>query len=344
MHRIRGRDNRKGEQMRRKWLAVGIILLFLGTCIIPTIGQTTEKQSESRGTWLYVGGDGPGNYSRIQDAIDNASEGDTVFVYDDSSPYYENIVIDKKIRVIGEDKNSTVIDARNKDHVVEICTNHSSIEYFTLQNTSWRHAGIKINSCNDVLVRNNIIRDCYEGIVHRGSFCEFSYNFIQMDTIGIESEYVESSFTFIHHNIFQGTSMWETGVVLRQSKHCIIANNMFKDSELALMIWFSVRNRIYQNTFLNNKDGIFLQGSCFNVLSRNSFIGNDAHAYFETPYLWPYYNRWVRNYWDDLGNLRVKRIPGTWFFSIYPGEESYINKSNFDWHPAQEPYDIPGVS
>jgi len=29
--------------MKTKWLAVGIILLFLGTCVIPTIAQNTEK-------------------------------------------------------------------------------------------------------------------------------------------------------------------------------------------------------------------------------------------------------------------------------------------------------------
>jgi hypothetical protein len=77
--------------MKRKWLAVGIILLFVGTCIIPAVAQDTEKPSEptSRGSWLYVGGSGPGNYSKIQDAVDNTSDGDTVFVYDDASPYLD---------------------------------------------------------------------------------------------------------------------------------------------------------------------------------------------------------------------------------------------------------------
>ena len=68
--------------MKRKWLAVGIILLFIGTAIIPSSGQNIEKSSSaSRGNWLYVGGSGPGNYTKIQDAIDNASDGDTLFVY-----------------------------------------------------------------------------------------------------------------------------------------------------------------------------------------------------------------------------------------------------------------------
>ena len=97
--------------MKQKCLAVGIILLFIGTAIIPSNGQITEKSSQptSRGHWLYVGGSGPGNYSRIQDAINDSTDGDTVFVYDESSPYYQNILIDKSIRVIGEDKNTTTI-------------------------------------------------------------------------------------------------------------------------------------------------------------------------------------------------------------------------------------------
>jgi len=56
--------------MKRKLLGVGIILLFVGTCIIPVTAQDTKKsQSTSRGDWLYVGGSGPGNFTRIQDAI-----------------------------------------------------------------------------------------------------------------------------------------------------------------------------------------------------------------------------------------------------------------------------------
>ena len=97
--------------MKRKWLAIGIILLFVGVTIAPAMAQVNEKfQSTTRGNWLYVGGSGPGNYTRIQDAIDNACDGDTVFVYDDSSPYYEKIFIDKSIHVLGENKNTTVID------------------------------------------------------------------------------------------------------------------------------------------------------------------------------------------------------------------------------------------
>ena len=59
-------------------MVVGIILLFVGTSIIPSTAQNLEKTSSatSRSNWLYVGGSGPGNYTRIQDAIDASNDGD----------------------------------------------------------------------------------------------------------------------------------------------------------------------------------------------------------------------------------------------------------------------------
>jgi hypothetical protein len=50
----------KGSLPTRKGLAVGIILLFVATGIIPSTAQKIEKPSQpvSRGHWLYKGGSG----------------------------------------------------------------------------------------------------------------------------------------------------------------------------------------------------------------------------------------------------------------------------------------------
>ena len=72
----------------KKLLAVAIIFLFFGMIIFPSSGIQIQNKtiivSSNRGNTLYVGGNGSNNYTKIQDAIDDASDGDTVFVYDES--------------------------------------------------------------------------------------------------------------------------------------------------------------------------------------------------------------------------------------------------------------------
>ena len=83
------------------------------------------------GITLYVGGSGPDNYTKIQDAIDNASDGDTIFVY--SGTYFEHVVVDKQLYLIGEDKNSTIIDGEGSEDVVVIYADGVTIQQFTIR-------------------------------------------------------------------------------------------------------------------------------------------------------------------------------------------------------------------
>jgi hypothetical protein len=124
--------------MKRKCLVVGIVLLFIGTIVVPSTAQNIEKSSASRGHWLYVGGSGPGNYTRIQSAINAAAEGDTIYVFNDSSPYKERLTINKKITLIGEDQATTFIDSpgyQYNDSVISIWANTVTISSFTIDCT-----------------------------------------------------------------------------------------------------------------------------------------------------------------------------------------------------------------
>ena len=98
--------------MKKKIIGILVCMLLISTVVLPVSGTLTVDRTSKpllyRGT-LYVGGSGPGNYSTIQSAINDAVDDDTVFVYDDSSPYNENVVVDKSIELTGEDKNTTIM-------------------------------------------------------------------------------------------------------------------------------------------------------------------------------------------------------------------------------------------
>ena len=89
--------------MRKRIRIILICIMLVVTCITLVFPAETVKAS---GTILYVGGTGFGNYTRIQDAIDNASDGFTIFVY--NGTYYENIIVEKEIILKGENKNQSL--------------------------------------------------------------------------------------------------------------------------------------------------------------------------------------------------------------------------------------------
>ena len=155
----------KKRLLLNKCLAFGIILLFIGTCIIPTFAQNTEKSSvpASRGSWLYVGGSGPGNYSRINDALDNASNGDTIFVYDDSAPYHEVVSIDKSVTVQGENRETTVIESNASTSPINLYADGIVFMNFTI---IAYESGIRLYYTNDTTVSScNILTRYGEGLI-----------------------------------------------------------------------------------------------------------------------------------------------------------------------------------
>lgn len=146
----------------KKSIAIGIISLF----IIGTIGhmavgfdtgeyQPKEKSLLHFGNTFYVGGSGPGNFSTIQEAIDHAYDGDTIFVY--NGTYKEHIIIDKQINLVGENRNNTIIHGQyeyNKD-VVYIIANQASISRFSIKYSGELSTGLSCTDCS-----YNIISDC----------------------------------------------------------------------------------------------------------------------------------------------------------------------------------------
>ncbi len=85
------------KKLVAKSMIVGIVLLCIGASSVTAV-NIQPSQPMGRGI-LYVGGGGPGNYTSIQEAIDNSTTGDTIFVY--AGTYAENI--DTKLKKVASD-------------------------------------------------------------------------------------------------------------------------------------------------------------------------------------------------------------------------------------------------
>jgi len=243
---------------KKQILAIVVIFLFLGLAFAPSISSRTEQSSMSilGGDILYVGGSGEGNYSRIQDAIDNASDGDTVFVYDDSSPYYENVVVDKSINVIGENKDTTIIDAQGVDDVVYVFADEVYISGFTIKySDDWEvDAGIEISNGSYY----TYIEDC---IIKDNRFGIFAEN----------GSHTTINECIINDNLDGSLIMWST--------NWTIINSIFMNRQWNLWIHNSHHNNINNCTFSNSSynyfasRGIDFTGSGYNTV-KNCEITN----------------------------------------------------------------------
>lgn len=88
----------------------------------------------SAATWT-VDDSGGANYTQIQDAIDNANEGDTIFVY--NGIYYENIIINKGLILQGENKDATILQASHNTNAIRI----NNVANITITNMTIKDGG-----------------------------------------------------------------------------------------------------------------------------------------------------------------------------------------------------------
>jgi len=335
---------------RVQYIVISILILN-SVLALPISGENTIHKTSIE-TVFYVGGSGPGNYTCIQDAIDNASDNDTVYVY--NGTYYENIEINKSIVVEGEDKNTTIIDGGGKSNVVDISANEVVVTGFTIQNSGINefYAGFLINSINNEIFGNSIINNG-KGIVllEDAMWNKIKNNFISFNEYGIDL-YMGSNYCTIIRNVIKQNNF--SGIFLGSNYNEIIKNKILENNQNGINIQNSYNN-ISFNIISDNVNGIFivLRGQqnaifsnhitrneysiltsnfdidrkfCFNYIYCNNFIENEniAYNFFNFRYLLNFFNNnFENNYWD-----RPRILP------------KYIPYFNFDWHPAKEQYDI----
>jgi len=124
-------------------------------------------------TIWYVDGDnvtGPWNgtkehpYQNITNALEHAIDGDTIFVH--SGMYFENVIVNISVSIVGEDRSSTIVDGNGTINVISIRANNVSIQNFTIKNSGpdFDDCGIFVDGSSRVNISHNTISNNNNGI------------------------------------------------------------------------------------------------------------------------------------------------------------------------------------
>jgi parallel beta-helix repeat protein len=174
----------------------------------------------------------PDDYATIQEAIDNAAEGDTVYV--ESGVYIENLVINKFISLIGKNKDTTIIYCNDNIHpTVLVSKNGVNITGFTIQNNvpspSNTRGGLAafhllhVSYCN--IYQNIMVTSGYGVWLYSSHYNNIFDNTIKNTNYGI---FVEFS---LNNTITRNTASkgWN-GIWLQTSSNNILRNNNMTDN------------------------------------------------------------------------------------------------------------------
>jgi parallel beta-helix repeat protein len=218
-------------------------------------------------------GTGPEDFKTIQEAINNATDGDTIFVR--NGTYYENVIINKSITLMGENRDFTIINGNKTGHVVTIEANNVSIQGFTIMKSGGDipYSGIFVKPpyTGNVITSNEIIENYY-GISLFSSNNIVSGNLISKNTYGI-------SLTSCGNNIVSNNTIFSSindGICFFSSFNNFVSNNFNSFNGLAgFSLYNSEGNMVFGNTISNDLFyGIFLYSSSDNVFSTNTIVNH----------------------------------------------------------------------
>jgi len=224
---------------------------------------------------LYVGGSGLGNYTTIQDAINDAEDGYTIFVYD--GIYYENLKISKSISIIGQSSDGVVL--KSDENGIIIHADGAEIRNISIISNGGgkNYAGILCNGTGSIIHGLSISGYGW------GLYLEnAAYAVIENNRIAKNIEYavymVNSSNSLIRDNKISNN--WY-GVWSEYSPYLVITENNFSSNRwYALWLDSSGESTITDNVFIKNWYSIYLYSSGNNTISGNNIYGNEHGPQF----------------------------------------------------------------
>lgn len=249
-------------------------VLFLGLLLTGFLVPFLRMQSgKADASTLIV----PDDFPTIQSAINAANPGDTVFV--SLGTYYENVIVNKTLSLLGENWETTIIDGNSSGTLI-MCSEVSDARIcnFTIQNGQ---NGVSLYQTTNITISQNLVQN----VSGSGIFIEDSEqahvkgNEIVNNGVGVASWDYVTDCVFEENNIAGNA---EGGINAGESfwlENSIIGNNITDNQYYGVSLYsyhaMASGNSIVGNNIANNEGGILLYSSCVNnTVSENNIWAN----------------------------------------------------------------------
>jgi len=273
--------------VRRAAAAITLVPVFLAAAICIALPFPVNAASRT----IVV----PDDYSTIALAIQNAAEGDTIFIKKGKheGPISQTVVVNKTISLVGEDARDTILnlhprwvegwfftipsyyeaplDIAANDIVISGLTITSDGGSISITGNRARIIGciIKTGLRIDAGFYNEITENTLSGVSCSGSYCLVASN--DFETGGIN---VGGSHNLIQGNVVTNAGNRATGINLEAS-NTIIFNNTVKRNYCGISIYGEGSNNlIYSNSIIHNVYGFVAWGGNNNTFFANDLVNN----------------------------------------------------------------------
>jgi parallel beta-helix repeat protein len=287
------------------------------------------RRVKSSGSTIVV----PDDFPTIQAAVNNASDGDTIFIR--AGTYNEWVTVNKALTLSGENRTTTTISG------VDVVANGSTIQGLTVE------VGLTLNN-----VSNAVVRDIYANYTQAGFSCNSTLSKSDLRYLFMGNS---SGFT-ITENVFDFADMpqaYNFMNIYYSSNNTFSKNTIMNGwhGEGSIYLYSCPNNTFFENNFVNNTWGVWFVRSDNNTFFHNNFKNNVFALLFKIasfgnvfdagyPGGGNYYSDYSGNdffsgvYQNETGSDGIGDTPIEWYAypRVFQGRDDY---------PLMKPYSGP---
>lgn len=347
--------------MKGKLVFVLYLLLLMSCLVFARFGQPEARASSGFPVHNLSTGS---NYASIQAAIDanETLDGQTILV--DEGTYYENVVVDKALSLVGENVNTTVVDGGGLDTVVKVGVDGVNVSGLTIQNSGsqWLHDfGVDLTSRENCRIDGCIIRNhgysVYAAYAQNNTISSniitnaSSYpimiqsdagnNFVVNNTISGSSEGVHiedsSDGNLVAYNSI--SYIGYEGIYVLSSNSNVIVNNEISSSGQdvpgliypAITLRYSSNNTAANNVILNCTGGVMAHSIHNDTIAMYDVVKNNTIRNCDYGILLVHEDGFVPTYHQVIGNTFEDNGYGLYLVGVENNtviHNNFINNSN----------------